>query len=310
MKCNVCGYEDDKNFSICPYCGEPVTSISNNVNNYSNSDANYNGIVVQNQNTQNPVPVIRNLPTTQPKGFVKTVNGFKITHQIDDGDFYRRYVAINVLAILCFIVIFIVMLTNDSFDSFDGLTGIIFLGIFIFLPLSSLLNHIYSSFMNNFIFEVDVNGISVKSPMKQYFISRANLNNCWFENISKMVDKFNYTSFFMSLFLRGRYGRIFRESSRDYANSDLFHNEKEFKRSYNVFIEVDNPIFENDLLTPKDKKCLRFINTGLSFQSASEARFVEQELKRILNISDIPVQSEYDYNKKMGISDRGELKLH
>ena len=106
----------------------------------------------------------------------------------------------------------------------------------------------------------------------------------------------------MSLFFRGRYGRIFRESSRAYRNSDMFHNEKEFKRAYNVFIEVENPIFENDFLTPKDKKCLRFINTGLSFQSASEARFVDQELKRTLNLPDVPVESENDYNIKMGIA--------
>lgn len=294
MRCNVCGYEDNKNFSICPYCGETTVAVYSNINS-NNLEITQN----KNLNVKNTVPVIGNLPTSQPKGFVRILNGFKIVHRVDDGDFYRRYFGVNILAILCFIVLFISLYTNKNFDI---IIDMIFVGILIFFSISSLLNHIYSSFMNNFTFEVLPNGISVKSPMKQYFISRSNLNKCWFEYVSKNVDTFNYSSFFLSLIFRGRYGRMFRESAEYYRNSDMFHNKKEGRSSYNIFIDVENPIFENDFLTPEDKKCLRFINTGISFQSASEARFVEQELKRTLNLPDLPVEGEYDYNKKMGIA--------
>ena len=84
----------------------------------------------------------------------------------------------------------------------------------------------------------------------------------------------------------------------------MFHNEREFKRANNVFIEVEEPIFANDTFASEDKRCIRLINTGLSFQSAAEARFVENELKRVLHLPDVPVKGEYDYNIKMGIAQR------
>lgn len=317
MRCNICGYEDDKQFSVCPYCGERITqqnnnvinnSINNSINSSVNSPINYNGdfgAIPTNPNINQPQnsAVTHNvLQTTQPKGFVRTMTGFKINHAVDDGEFYHRYIFFNILGILSIIIFFIICATNGR--SSDGSFFILFLCFFLFMSFSSLINHIYSTLMNNFTFEVSPEGISVKSLMKQCFIPRNNIKISWFENISKMVDTFNYGSFFRSFFTR-RYRRrglfddiLFDRDERD--NSDMFHNEKEFRRANNVFIEVHEPIFKNDMFASEDKKCLRLINTGLSFQSASEARFVDQEFKRVLGLPDTPVQGEYDYNFKTG----------
>lgn len=356
MRCNICGYEDEKHFSVCPYCGEDVkkqnnvqnyrqnnvqNSGQNNVQNYGqNNVQNYGQNRVQNfvQNNNsptgynrnlgipqnnisvpivpeynpNPIPNIANLPTTQPKGFVRTTNGFRININVDDGEFYHRYMFFNILGIVSTILLFIVYFTNINID-FEEFSCFFFICFFLFMSFFSLINHIYSTFMNKFTFEVNPNGISVKSPMKQYFIPRSNIKVSWFENISKMVDKFNYSSLFMSFFTRGRYGYhrrglfddiLFGDSYNRRDQSDMFHNEKEFKRANNVFIEVENPIFANDTFASEDKRCKCLINTGLSFQSAAEARFVEHELRSVLNLPDIPVKGEYDYNVKMGITQR------
>lgn len=311
MRCNICGYEDDKQFSVCPYCGERVTqqnnnSINNSINSSVNSPINYNGdfgVIPTTPNINQPQnsAVTHNvLQTTQPKGFVRTMTGFKINIGINDGEFYHRYIFFNILGILSIIIFFIMCATDRGNSDVFAL----FLVFFLFMSFSPLINHIYSTLMNNFTFEVSPEGISVKSLMKQCFIPRNNIKISWFENISKMVDTFNYGSFFRSFFTR-RYRRrglfddiLFDRHERD--NSDMFHNEKEVRRANNVFIEVHEPIFKNDMFASEDKKCLRLINTGLSFQSASEARFVDQEFKRVLGLPDTPVQGEYDYNFKTG----------
>ena len=93
MICKVCGHEDDKYFSICPYCGEEISSENGylnaeNINKISESEELHvqryiPKVDVSHYNT----PVINDLPIEEPRGFIKTVDGFIITRKIDNGDF-------------------------------------------------------------------------------------------------------------------------------------------------------------------------------------------------------------------------------
>ena len=44
MICKVCGHEDDKYFSICPYCGEETSSENENFDEFDKGDLNAENI--------------------------------------------------------------------------------------------------------------------------------------------------------------------------------------------------------------------------------------------------------------------------
>lgn len=326
MKCTICGYEDDTQFLICPYCGEEVKH--QNQYQYQQNNSNFNNEISNNQLGQpvpqynpNLLPNVVDLPTSQPREFTRTAEGFQISHSMDDGDFYYNYMLFNIIGALIILIFFIssaVFLNNGNFASADLSCTHLLFSVLVIPPFAFLINSAYSIIMNNFTFEVNSDGIYVKSPMKQYFISKSNIKASWFQDITKKSNKFS--SFFTKnvnvkrdfIFSgpsgrRSRYSNLFRE----YDNNILFHdtarkinnrnnNAQGPKKEYNVFIEVEEPIFKYDTFASEYKKGLRIINTGLSFESHSEARFLDQELRKILGLPDNPIPVEYDYNVKTG----------
>ena len=74
-------------------------------------------------------------------------------------------------------------------------------------------------------------------------------------------------------------------SSYDSHIDSSLGNEKMVKRQgYNIFFYVENPIFINDIFASEEKKYLHLVNTGISFISSLEAKFLLEEFKRVLNI--------------------------
>ena len=55
MICKTCGYEDNKNFSVCPYCGEKNSGQNNGMstNQYNQNNSPQYQTSVTNQNPQN-----------------------------------------------------------------------------------------------------------------------------------------------------------------------------------------------------------------------------------------------------------------
>lgn len=319
MKCNVCGHEDDRDFEICPYCGEDLSADDNDVifGNYNNSDIiteekffEQNNLYAENEepafkqeliyaenyipkddvSTPN-TPVVRDLPMKEPKNFFRASNGFVITRRIDNGDFFHKYILILILSFIFFI------LTNGHADVFTTIFN-----FFMFMLGGNFLNSIYNKILNKFTFEVTKEGISIQSPLMQYFVERSNIRQFWFSK--KTTTKSN--NFLVDLLYLLSSKAVMVSSCRGGASIGGFEvaDSKVFdlsthKTLFNVFFEVNDPIFKYQRFTSRDKKAKRFINTGLAFKDPAHARFMEREFERVLGIKDELIEEEFDYDTKV-----------
>lgn len=298
MICKVCGHEDDKYFSICPYCGEETSSENENFDEFDKGDLNAENINKISESEELHVqryiskvdvshyntPVINDLPIEEPRGFIKTVDGFIITRKIDNGDFYHKHLLFYILALILF------FMTNSH--------GNFFTMFFIYFIIGSFLNSIYDKFMNNFTFEVNPNGVYVISPMIQYFIPRGNIKQFWFSRKMKVTNYhiiFELLEVFSSqMYVSGRGGMNYVSL----ADTQVFDASSHVPL-YKIFFEVDNPIFKDEKFASMDRRIKRFINTGLTFKNPAHARFMEREFERVLCIEDELVEDEFDYDAKV-----------
>ena len=298
MRCKVCGHEDDKYFSICPYCGEEISSENENIDEFDKgnlSAENINKIheseefyaqryIPKDDVAHYNTPVINDLPVKEPRGFIKTVDGFIITRKIDNGDFYHKHYLFYILAFIFFIM------TNSH--------GNLFSMFFIYFAIGGFLNSIYDKAMNNLTFEVNPNGVYVIAPMIQYFIPRANIKQFWFSRKMKVTNYhviFELLEMFSSqMYVSGR-GGINCVSLADTKVFDASSQMPLFK----VFFETEYPIFKDERFASMDRKIKRFINTGLTFKDPAHARFIEREFEKVLCIEDELVEEEFDYEDKI-----------
>ena len=319
MKCKVCGHEDDRDFEICPYCGEEMSSQSQssvlNFGNYNNFDviseervSEQNNLYFENEDqafkqelvyaenyipkddvSVHNTPVVKDLPMKEPKDFYRAENGFVITRRIDNGDFFHKYILILVLAFVFFI------LTNGHADFFSTIFN-----FFMFMIGGNFFNSIYNKILNKFTFEVTKEGISIQSPLMQYFIERSNIRQFWF---SKKTTTKKNTFLVDLLYLLS--SKAFMSSTHGvYMGASQISDSKVFdlsthKTLFNVFFEVNEPIFKYQRFTSRDKKAKRFINTGLAFKDPAHARFMEREFERVLCIEDELIEEEFDYDTKL-----------
>ena len=85
MKCNNCGYNSLKDFTVCPYCDKPLDIIVNPAYNNSN---------IYNNDSQINLP-LQNSSKKIPKGYSQIQSGFKFTQCVKDGEFYDSVVIQN-----------------------------------------------------------------------------------------------------------------------------------------------------------------------------------------------------------------------
>ena len=312
MKCNICGYEGEEQFSVCPYCGEEV-SINKNYDGTQKQfgyDTNFENAVIKEEEINqklnpaiftpppsvvvNSSTVVRNknkLPIKEPKGFIRTANGFKITRYIDTGDFYHKYMLFDILPL----VIFFIMILHEGLFSFIFSKGFVCLLWFI---ASSIFNGFYSKFLNKFTFEVDSTGVYIHSFMKKYFIPRNNIKQFWFSRRTTSKDStqgyLNFIGMFSAKMSAGYRGL----SCVELPDTKIFDTSN-YLTLCRIFFEVDEPIFQDEFLASEYKKFTRFIDTGLAFKDPANARFMEQEFERVLGIEDELVEGEFDYDTKV-----------
>lgn len=329
MRCNICGYESEEQFSICPYCGEGF-SLNNNYSNSENTlnnhnatqkqfgyDTNFddnikNDYIERNKNlnpaifTPEPSLINKNkskdkkLPVKEPKGFIRTANGFKISRYIDTGDFYHKYVLFEYLPLF----IFFLMVLHEGLFPFIFSKGFVCLLWYI---ASSVFNGFYSKFLNKFTFEVTPTGIYIHSPIKKYFIPRDNIKQFWFSRRAKSTENrglWAFLSFLASGPLMasagvGRFGYGGGAFMGSTGPADKVFDSSNYLTLCRIFFEVDKPIFQDEFLASEYKKITRFIDTGLAFKDPANARFMEQEFERVLGIEDELVEGECDYEEKV-----------
>ncbi len=303
MRCNICGYEDDRLFVLCPSCGQnidfdKIDSNNNIVNLNKDTIDNTVNLCKDNIPNKNIKPILNpeNFPAVAPRCYTKTKNGFKIKYNIDNGDFYYK-------SFLLYIVALIYVIFSNLHEKEIVLMVISF---FFSCFLAGCINFVYNKLLNNCTIEVTPEGISFKSLMKKYFIPRDNIKQFWFERRTKVTD--NDLAAIINIFAilggAGIGGR--RAFGKSYANDAIGEGLLDvatYKSVCTVFFEVNDPIFKNDFFASADKKCTRFVNTALDFKNPAYARFLEQEFERVLNIEDEPVEGEYDYNIKRAIFD-------
>lgn len=329
MRCNVCGYESEEQFSVCPYCGEGFSlnnnysSSENTLNNHdvtqkqfvygTNFDDNIKNDDIERNKNLNPAIFTpeselinknkskdKKLPVKEPKGFIRTANGFKISRYIDTGDFYHKYVLFEYLPLF----IFFLMVLHEGLFPFIFSKGFVCLLWYI---ASSVFNGFYSKFLNKFTIEVTPTGIYIHSPIKKYFIPRDNIKQFWFSRRTKSTENrglWDFLSFLASGPLMasagvGRFGYgggIFMGST---GSADKVFDSSNYLTLCRIFFEVNEPIFQDEFLASEYKKNTRFIDTGLAFKDPANARFMEQEFERVLGIEDELVEGECDYEEKV-----------
>ena len=329
MRCNVCGYESEEQFSVCPYCGEGFSlnnnysSSENTLNNHdvtqkqfvygTNFDDNIKNDDIERNKNLNPAIFTpeselinknkskdKKLPVKEPKGFIRTANGFKISRYIDTGDFYHKYVLFEYLPLF----IFFLMVLHEGLFPFIFSKGFVCLLWYI---ASSVFNGFYSKFLNKFTIEVTPTGIYIHSPIKKYFIPRDNIKQFWFSRRTKSTENrglWDFLSFLASGPLMasagvGRFGYgggIFMGST---GSADKVFDSSNYLTLCRIFFEVNEPIFQDEFLASEYKKITRFIDTGLAFKDPANARFMEQEFERVLGIEDELVEGECDYEEKV-----------
>ena len=133
----------------------------------------------------------------------------------------------------------------------------------------------------------------------QYFIERSNIRQFWFSK--KTTAKSN--NFLVDLlyilstkaYMDGGRAGIGTVEILDSKIFDL----STYKTLFNVFFEVNEPIFKYQRFTSRDKKAKRLINTGLTFKNPAHARFMEREFERVLGIEDELIEEEFDYDTKV-----------
>lgn len=320
MKCNICGYEEEEQFSVCPYCGEEVSLNNHEIQKQFGYDTNFENDVTKGEEINqklnpaiftpppsvvvNSSTVVRNknkLPIKEPKGFIRTANGFKITRYIDTGDFYHKYILFDILPL----VIFFIMILHEGLFSFIFSKGFVCLLWFI---ASSIFNGFYSKFLNKFTFEVDPTGVYIHSFMKKYFIPKDNIKQFWFSRRTTSKDSthgyLNFVGMFSAKMSAGYRGLTCVEL----PDTKIFDTSN-YLTLCRIFFEVDEPIFQDEFLASEYKKFTRFIDAGLAFKDPANARFMEQEFERVLGIEDELVEGEFDYDTKVkAIKDKMLMK--
>lgn len=282
MRCSNCGYNSLKDFTVCPYCDKPRDIASNSESEYVsiNPTAN-NPDIYNNPNMNPPLPTS---PQKIPKGYFKTANGFSMKQIVKDGEFYQTYLLFNLFVTIISVLVFIVLfIFKDKYFAVEGdiVHGIILSFIcssVVFMLLYLFLSWIYNIIVNSVTFTMDQNGLYVKSVMKEYFINKENLRTFKFEFITRHLDR---TKLFRDTGCRRRYDPVTR-TTRTYVDPEAVERLVLQRQGYNIFFTVAEPIFVNDKFASDDKKYLHHINTGLSFNSSLEAKFLVEEFERLL----------------------------
>ena len=311
MKCDNCGYDSLTDFTVCPVCDKPCNIASNSENKedeyVSINPAGNNPDFYNNPNMNPHVQILHERPEKLPKGYFEGSNGFRIKQTVKDGDFYQSYLLYNVfLFCVCTVIFFILFFRSSAFfllqmGEFMALCFYCFIdllaSVLAYYLLYLLTGWIYYILFNSFSFDVTQDGIYVTSVMRKYFIDKRNLTNFNYEPITKQLDeldKFNlYSNIYYNQFKtsESRYYNSNRRNSRytgdvNYARiySGIGKKEPTKRREYSIFFTLESPIFVNNGFALSGKKYLNTINTGLSFEYASEARFLVDEFKRVLQI--------------------------
>ena len=278
MRCNICGYNSLKNFTVCPYCGKTRNIIVNPADNNSNIYNNDSQVNLLVQNSSKKIP----------KGYSKIQSGFKFTQCVKYGEFYQNYLLFDVFILVIFVSVFLYISFNEEKFFLDKST-IFVVALAISFVFYLLTNCLYNLIFNSVTFIVDQNGIYIKSLLKKYFIEKENIKDLKFEFITRKFDVFYLFNSSGKKMRKRMFGRSFNDSewvsSYDSHIDSSSGNEKMAKRQgYNIFFYVENPIFINDIFVSEEKKYLHLVNTGISFISSLEAKFLLEEFKRVLNI--------------------------
>ena len=167
-------------------------------------------------------------------------------------DFYQSYLLYNiVLFLFCLVVFFILLSSGDSLIIISFFTCVI-----AYFVLYLCTGWIYNILFNSFNFDVNQNGIYIKSALKEYFIDKSKLKDFTFKSITKKLDELDRFSLY-SFILYGQsqpsgysnYNR--RHSSRYTGNVNFYrfyggvakkNNTK--RQEYNIFFVL----FQNNCI--------------------------------------------------------------
>ena len=148
MRCNICGYNSLKNFTVCPYCGKTRNIIVNPADNNSNIYNNYSQVNLLVQNSSKKIP----------KGYSQIQSGFKFTQCVKDGEFYQNYLLFDVFILVIFVSVFLYISFNEEKFFLDKST-IFVVALVISFVFYLLTNCLYNLIFNSVTFIVDQNGI-------------------------------------------------------------------------------------------------------------------------------------------------------
>ena len=197
MRCNICGYEDNKTFSVCPYCGEKVNVSANN---FFGNNGGYNGIGQNNQNSQNiqininnGQPTYTSQPTYTPQRDNSSKYGYNITkyfkglgcsfEQTGDELIMSRSLNGGDFAIWAIVAFISVVLLGALSVSFTSEFAFIFIMLF--------------AFFGSFIFtratiRVNPRGIFVKTIFKEYVIPREKIDKCFHKVVRRRRGRYGH----------------------------------------------------------------------------------------------------------------------
>ena len=178
MKCKVCSYESNENFSVCPYCGEGSSLQSQS---YSDSP-----LITKENKSYNSSDV------EKIEKFLKTCGSFEnnqneltMTTSLSEGDFAKWSIVVIVSEAL--LLLFSLQIVTKMFPDINS--GLFILLFFVLLAIS-----VY--FINSCKLKVDSSGITIKTVFKKYFIPKEKIVSLNCKIVKRTVGKRQCASFY------------------------------------------------------------------------------------------------------------------
>ena len=216
MICRICGYEDNGNFSVCPYCGSSTSSqnqtSSMNQNNQTNSNPsqcqtqftspniqnNQHNIGNQQNNYQNQPnrPVARNFPNYDRNmpdyfrhfgcSFEVNQNELKMSRNLNGGDFTFLLRILSSLLGLLLLAFFFKLSSSQFIDFIHNVDIQIFP---FYLIIFFIVLAISFNFMTRSKITVNSTGITVKTACMKYFMPKEKIDSIVCRTVTRSIER-------------------------------------------------------------------------------------------------------------------------
>ena len=218
MICRTCGYQENGNFSVCPYCGTSTSSQNqtssmnqNNQNNIEDQQNNY-----QNQPNRTVVRNNTNYDINMPNyfrgfgcSFKVNQNELKMSRNLNGGDFTFWLKILSSLllgGVFMYFFTYLHSLPTSKITNFMKKIDIQmfpFYVIIFFIVLAISFNYMTKSKIT-----VNSTGITVKTAFIKYFMSKEKIDSIVCRTVTRTIESYRYGR-------SRRYGRTPTESFYD-----------------------------------------------------------------------------------------------